>query len=126
MVKFVERRKFRRFEIPGGKVKIGKFAGHSFFKPFSTHCPLLNICIGGLNILSDGAFNTGEDLLLELHAPVEKVIRIRSKIIWTNPVPLSNDTLIGFEFLPFGDDKHLNPHEAMHVLRRLYARYIGD
>ena len=124
MAQFVERRKYRRFEIPGGKVNIARFRGYSFFKPFSAHYPLLNICMGGLNILSTREFSTGEDLLLELHAPDEKVIRLRSKVIWTNPIAISKDTLIGFEFFPFGEDKHLNPHEAMHVLRRLYARYI--
>lgn len=126
MPEFVERRKYRRFEIPGGKVKISRFAGYSFFKPFSASCPVLNACIGGINILCTREFSTGEDLLLELHAPDEKVIRVRAKVIWANPVPLSNDIVTGFELFPFGDDRQLNPPEAMNILRRLYARYIED
>ena len=124
MAQFVERRKYRRFEIPGGLAKIGKLSGYPSLKPFSTHYPLINGCIGGANILCPRVFNTGEDLMLELHAPGEKAIRLRSKVIWTNPVPLSEDILTGFEFFPFGEDKNLNQPEAMGVLRRLYARYI--
>lgn len=124
MARFVERRKYRRFEIPGGLAKIGKISGYPSFKTFSTPYPILNACIGGVNILCPGVFNTGEELMLELLAPGEKAIRLRSKVVWTNPVPLSNDILTGFEFFPFGDDKDLNPLEAMSVLRRLYARYI--
>ncbi len=126
MSQFVERRKYRRFEVPGGKTKIGKFAGYSFFKPFSAPFPILNACIGGVNILCNREFSTGEDLLLELFAPEEKPIKVRAKVIWANPVLISNDLLTGFEFFPFGDDKHLNSPGAMHILRKLYARYIRD
>ena len=126
MPQLVERRRYRRFEVPGGKAKIGKFAGYSFFKPFSTPYPILNACIGGVNILCNRGFFTGEDLLLELYAPEEKPIKLRAKVIWANPVPISNDLVTGFEFFPFGDDKHLNSPKAMHTLRKLYARYIKD
>jgi hypothetical protein len=84
----------------------------------------LNASIRGVNVLFPMAFNTGEEVLVELHAPGEKAIKLHSKVIWTSPVPLSNDILTGLEFLPFGEDKDLNPPEAMGVLRRLYARYI--
>ncbi len=124
MAKLVERRKYRRFEIPGGKAKIVKLAGFSFLKPFSRPYPILNASMGGVNILCTKEFCTGEELLLELHAPGEKAVRVRSKVIWINTVPISNDNIIGFEFFPFGDDKNLNSPEAMGILRRLYARYI--
>ena len=126
MPQLVERRRYRRFEVPGGKAKIGKFTGHSFFRAFSKPYPILNASIGGVCILCDREFSTGEDLLLELYAPEEKPIRVRAKVIWANPVPISNDLVTGFEFFPFGDDKHLNSPKAMHTLRKLYARYIKD
>ena len=124
MTRFVEKRKYRRFEIPGGLVKIGKVSGYPSLKAFSQPYPVLNTSIKGINVLFPMVFNTGEEIVVELHAPGEKAIRLRSKVIWTNPVPLSNDILTGFEFFPFGTDKGLNPPEAMSVLRRLYARYI--
>ena len=120
----VERRKYRRFEIPGGTAKIGKAQGFSLLKPFSKSFPLMNACMGGVNILCNRELNTGDNLLLKIHAPGEKSIKISAKVIWTNPVPLSNDVLTGFELAPFGGDRDLNPPEAMNVLRRLYAKYI--
>ena len=124
MTRLVERRKYRRFEIPGGAVKIGKIESYPSYKPFSRSYPILNACIGGVNILCTKALNTGEDLHLELHAPGEKAVRLRSKVIWTAPVPLSRDLLTGFTIYPFGEGKDFNPPEALVILRRLYARYI--
>jgi hypothetical protein len=125
MTHFVERRKYRRFEIPGGTVKLGKTPGYpSLFKPPSKTYPLMNACIGGINILCSMALNTGEDFLLELQAPGEKAVKLRSRVIWTNPVPLSKDILTGFELFTFGENRDQNPPETMGVLRRLYARYI--
>ncbi len=124
MAGFVERRKYRRFEIPEGTAKIGKIPGNPSYKPFSGSCPLLNVCIEGVNILCSMAISAGENLLFELHAPGEDVIKLRARVVWTNPVPLSKDILAGFKLFPFGEDKDQNPPEAMGVLRRLYARYI--
>lgn len=124
MKEYVERRKYRRFEVPGALVKIGKAQKYPLFRPFSNPFPLLNACVGGVNILCSKALNTGENQLLELQAPGEKAVRLRSKVVWTNPVPLSTDILIGFELYPFGEGKDLNPPEAMGILRRLYERYI--
>ncbi len=120
----VERRKYRRFEIPGGTAKIVKAQGFSLLKPFTSSFPLMNACMGGVNILCSKELNTGDNLLLELNAPGEKAIRVRAKVIWANPVPLSNDVLTGFELASFGDDRNLNPPEVMNVLRRLYAKYV--
>ena len=124
MAHVVERRKYRRFEIPGGLIRIGKITSHPSHKPFSNSYPILNACIGGVNILCTKAFNTGEDLNLELRAPGENAIRLRSKVVWTSPVPLSKDILTGIKIYPFGEGRDFNPPEALGVLRRLYARYI--
>ena len=124
MARVIERRKYRRFEIPGGTVKIGKITSHLSYKPFSKSYPILNVCISGVNILCTKALNTGEDIYLELNAPGENAIRLRSKVVWTSPVPLSKDILTGLKIYPFGEGKDFNPPEALSVLRRLYARYI--
>ena len=119
-----ERRKYRRFEIPGGTAKIAKTQGFSLLKPFSSSFPLMNVCMGGVNILCNRELNTGENFLLELKAPGEKTIKVHAKVIWTNPVPLSNEIITGFELAPYGDDKNLNSSESLNILRRLYAKYI--
>jgi len=110
-----ERRRYRRFEIPGGKVKIKK-----------TSFPVLNVGVDGINILCNKELSTGEVVQLELIIPKEKPLRLRSKVIWTNPVALSRDIIIGLEFLPFDENKDHNSSEAKNMLRRLYARYIDS
>jgi hypothetical protein len=109
-----ERRTYRRFEIPGAEAKIKKF---SFY-------PVLNCGIGGLNILFDREMNTGKVIEFELIVPGEESLKFNSKIIWTNPVPLSSDIMTGVQFLPFDENMDHNSPEALSLLRRLYARYI--
>ncbi|MFC1495213.1 PilZ domain-containing protein [Thermodesulfobacteriota bacterium] len=111
-----ERRKYRRFEIPDGKIKIKKT---SFY-------PVLNSGIGGINILFDMELKTGKVIQFELIAPEEEPMKFNAKVIWTNPVPLSSDIITGFEFSPFDENKDHNSPEAMSLLRRLYARYIDN
>lgn len=121
-----ERRKFRRFEIPGGKIRYKINTGALMLKKFSKEYPLLNVSMGGIQILCDREFRSNEEVDIQIHAPKEKSIKLHSKVIWQNPVALSNDIIVGFEFIPFGEGKDMNPPEAMNVLRRLYARYVGS
>jgi Tfp pilus assembly protein PilZ len=126
MAKLVERRKYRRFEIPGGKLKIMAGLGSSFIRPFLKQYPLLNMGMGGINFISTREFIKGEEHVIELNAPEEGQIQLLLRVVWTNPVPLSKDLVAGCEFFPFGDERHQNSPDAMNTLRRLYARYIKD
>ena len=119
-----ERRKFRRFEIPGGKIRYRKNSGASKLKKFSREYQLLNMSLGGLQILCDSEFRYGEEIVLQIQVPKEREIKLYSKVVWQKPVALSNDIVVGFEFNTFGQGKGLNPPEIMNVLRRLYARYM--
>jgi hypothetical protein len=123
MARFVERRKFRRFEIPGGKVKNLTGPGSFLLRPFLKAYPLLNMGMGGINFLSTREFIKSEELVIEIYAPEEERIQLHSRVIWTNPVPLSKDLVTGCEFFPFGEERHQNSPEEMNTLRRLYARY---
>jgi hypothetical protein len=124
MSKMVERRKYRRFEIPGSKVKIMGGLGDSLLRPFLKQYPCLNIGMGGINFLSSKEFIKGEEFVIELNTPEEEKIELRARVIWTNPVAMSKDLKAGCEFFPFGEERHLNSPDAMSILRRLYARYV--
>jgi hypothetical protein len=126
MVKLVERRKYRRFEIPGSKVKVMPGLGSSFVRPFLKQYPILNMGIGGINFLSTKEFVRGEELAIELNAPEEGEIELLLRVIWTSPVLLSKDHVIGCEFFPFGEERQMNSPDTMNTLRRLYSRYIKD
>ncbi len=118
-----EKRKYRRFEIPGAKAEIKRSRSFSLLRKISSY-PVLNICIGGTAILFDRELSTGKSIQLELIVPEEKPLKFHARVIWTYPVPLSSDVITGFEFLFFDEDDHNNSVEAMNLLRRLYARYI--
>jgi hypothetical protein len=122
----VERRKFRRFEIPGSRVKIMGCLGDSLLRPFLKQYPCLNIGMGGINFLSTKEFIKGEELNIELYASEEERIELRSRVIWTSPVAMSKDLKTGCDFILFGNERHLNSPDAMNTLRRLYARYSKD
>ena len=114
MANDVERRMYRRFEIPGAEAKIKK----------SSFYPVLNCGIGGINILFDREINTGKVIEFESMVPGEESLKFQARVIWTNPVPLSSDIMTGLEFLPFDENMDHNSPEALSLLRRLYARYI--
>jgi len=124
MSQFIERRRYRRFEIPEGEVRhkriIAPFLIHHFSKPY----PVLNACIGGLALVCEEKFHQGEKLIIQLTAPNENPLNLRSTLTWQDPIALSNDVIMGLEFMEFGDNKDLNPPETLGVLRRLYARYV--
>jgi hypothetical protein len=126
MAEIVERRKYRRFEIPGSRVKIMGGLGDSLLRPFLKQYPCLNIGMGGINLLSTKEFIKGQEFVIEIYVSEEERIELRSRVIWTNPVAMSKDLKTGCEFIPFGEERHLNSPDAMNTLRRLYARYIKD
>ena len=122
MVCHDERRKYRRFEIPGAKVKVKKPSAFFLMKKFSYH-PVLNLSIGGIKILFDRELGRGRVIQLYLIVPGEKSLEYHARIIWTKPVPISGDVITSLDFLPFDENKEHNSTEAMNLLRRLYARY---
>jgi hypothetical protein len=113
MPQFVERRRYRRFEIPGGVVRYKRITA-----------PVLNAGIGGLALLCKEEFHQGEKLIIQLAAPNEDPLNLLSTVMWQDSIALSSDVIVGLEFMEFGDNKDLNPPEALGVLRRLYARYV--
>jgi hypothetical protein len=121
-----ERRRYRRFEIPGGSVTYKRITALIIVQHFSRPYPVLNAGIGGLAFLSDEEFYQGERLLIQLIGPYEDPLYLHSTLKWQGPVALSSDVIAGLEFMEFGDNKDCNPPEALGVLRRLYAKYVKE
>ncbi len=124
MSQFVERRRYRRFEIPGGVVRYKRITAPVLIQHFSKPHPVLNVGIGGLAFLCEEEFHQGEKLIIQLAAPNEDPLNLRSILRWQDSIALSSDVIVGLEFMEFGDNKDLNPPETLRVLRRLYARYV--
>jgi hypothetical protein len=126
MAEFVEKRRFRRFEIPEGRIRHKRISVPALLQHFSKSYPILNMGVGGLALLCKDEFRSGEKLVIHITAPKEDPLILRSLVRWKDPIPLSTDIMAGLEFSEFGDDKDMNSPDALGVLRRLYARYIAE
>jgi hypothetical protein len=73
---YIERRKYRRFEIPGGKVKYRKTGLLSFRKNFSEACPVLNASKGGLGFVCEGRFGWSKKVMVQLPVPEETPLNL--------------------------------------------------
>ena len=124
MSQFAERRRYRRFEIPGGEARHKRIAGPAILKHFSKLHPLLNVSVGGLALICEENFSHGEEVIIQLEVPKESPLNLHSKVRWQEPIALSADIIVGFEFKEFGDNKNLNSPELLVAIRRLYAKYI--
>ncbi|MDB9823472.1 PilZ domain-containing protein [Deltaproteobacteria bacterium] len=126
MTEFVEKRKFRRFEMPGGEVRHKRIMSPVLLQHFSKPYPVLNMGVGGLAVVCKEGFRNGEALIIQLTAPNENPLNLRSTVRWQGPIALSTDIIAGLEFTEFGNNRDLNSPETLGVLRRLYARYIKE
>lgn len=125
MTEFVEKRKFRRFEITGGGAKHKRTASPALIRHFSKTHPVLNVSLGGIALLCRRDFRNGERVIIRLVVPNESPLNIGARVKWQRPVALSSDVIVGFEFMPFDNSEDLNSPEKLKILRRLYARYIN-
>jgi len=120
----IERRKCRRFEIPGGEVKYKKIGLFSFQKDFSEACPVVNVSMGGLSFVCDGRFGRGKKVVVQLLVPKEKPLHLYGRVRWQGQwAGNSTFRVTDVEFMPFGTRRGCNPLEALNVLRRLDAHY---
>jgi hypothetical protein len=123
MAQYVEKRRCRRFEIPGGEVKYKKIGLLILNKDFSKAYSLLNVSKGGLAFVCEKKFRRGKKLMLQLLAPNEIPLNLRSRVRWQGQWAGSTFRVTGAEFMPFGTRRSWNSLEALDVLGRLDAQY---
>lgn len=126
MKEFDEKRKFQRFEIPGGEGKHKRTGLPTLLKDFSKSCPVMNVSVGGIALLCEEEFGQEEEVMIKLDAPNEAPLDLRAVVKWQGPIFLGTGKVVGFEFKTFSNGKSWNPPETFFVLRRLYARYVKD
>jgi len=118
----VKKRRTRRFEIPGGKVRYKKTGLLILVKGFSKTYPVVNVSKGGLALVCDERLDRGEKVIVQLLAPNEKPLNLRSRVRWHRQAE-SGNMLLGVEFMPFTGRRGHNSLEALDVLRRLDTQY---
>ena len=124
MAQHVEKRRCRRFEIPGGEAKYKKIGLLILTKGFSKVYPVLNVSKGGLAFVCEGKLRRDTKLMVQLLAPKEIPLNLRSRVRWQGQWAGSSAFRVtGAEFMPFGTRRGWNSLEAHDVLGRLDAHY---
>lgn len=120
----VEKRRSRRFQIPGGEVRYKKIGLLTLMKDFSKAYPVLNVSKGGLAFACEEKLRRGKKFMVQLLAPNEIPLNLRSRVRWQGQWAGSSAFRVtGVEFMPFGTCRGWNSLEALDVLRRLDTHY---
>ena len=122
----IEKRRCRRFVIPGAAVKYKKTGLLSFGKGFSGPYSVENVSKGGLSFVCDKKLSRGKTLELQLLTPNEEPLLLKSVVRVRRPVKDTNNKIIGIEFMPFGSRRGWNSQETLDGLRMLDKKYGGD
>lgn len=122
----INKRRCRRFEIPGAEGRYKKTGLLVFVKGFSEPCPVINVSKGGLSFTCDKKLSIGEKVVVQLLAPNEPPLRLNSIVRRQEQIMGSEKKFTGVEFMPFGGRHGRNARESLDVLRKLDEKYGVD
>jgi len=123
MAKFIEKRRCHRFEIPEAQVKYKKVWLGFSLRDFSDYRSLENISKGGLAFWCEEKLRLGTKILVQIHTPGEDVLELVGRVRWQGFPAGKLYTVVGVEFMPFGEGKKWNSFEALEALKRLEEQY---
>ncbi|MCF8050298.1 MAG: PilZ domain-containing protein [Desulfobacterales bacterium] len=122
-----EKRKCRRFEIPGATVRIRKAGLLGMLLGFSEPLKLVNLSKGGAGFESDILWKINQKILLQFHLPEEPLLYLWGNIRWqATTLGPNKPAMTGVQFLPFGASRQTNPRKALDVLSRLEETYAEE
>jgi len=119
-----KRRRARRFQIPGGKVRLKRAGLFSLFQGFSGPFPVGNASKGGLALRTNERFRKGQKLTIQLLIPNEAPLNLKGEAWWQEEQMEGIYATTGIKFMPFGSKAGWNSSEVLEMLRKLEARYI--
>jgi hypothetical protein len=123
MAQVDERRKCRRFSIPGARVKYKKAGLLKQFKGFSKERTIFNVGEDGLAFLCAEKFDEGDNITLELVTPNDPPLVLLARIKWQGDQLTLTGATTGAEFNPFGTDKGCNSPATLEAIRKLEEKY---
>ncbi|NOX97506.1 MAG: hypothetical protein GXO98_05535, partial [Nitrospirae bacterium] len=123
MAKIVNRRKCRRFEIPGGKVRYRGIRLLTLLKGFSKSHPMVSISKGGVAFVCQEKFSKGQEIITQLLVPNKTPLNLRARVQWQDPSSGNGERVVGVEFQSFGPGKDHNSYQALEILRKLDVQY---
>jgi len=124
MLNYAEKRRSRRFIIPGALGKYNKKQVRGAVKDFSMEFPLLNISDGGAAFESIEKLELKDELLFQLLVPENPPLNLFSQVRRQNSPDYYNDiNITAIEFAPFGNGQGVNTLEKLETLKRLNTRF---
>lgn len=126
MTNTAEKRRCHRFDIPGGEGRYKKNGLLSLTRGFSKTSPVCNISKGGLSILCEEKFQRGEKVMVQLLVPDENPLNLISRVRRLEQWSGSGFNALSVEFMPFGNQRGMNPMEALDSLRRLESQFGNE
>ncbi len=121
----IERRRCRRFEIPGAEVTFKKRGLLVFVQAFSEPYSVVNVSKGGIAFNCDKKLSKGRKLVVQLLIPDETPLNLNSIVRRQEQIMGSKKKFTGVEFMPFGSRHGWNTQESLDVLRKLDEKYGG-
>ena len=124
MAHIIEKRRCRRFRVPGMEIRFKEKGILSFLKEFSESYTAIDISKGGLSFSCVKAFAIGKKLAVKLQIPgetsfvLDAIVRRQQRMIG------SNEKITGVEFMPFGIKYRQNSIKSLDILRRLDREYM--
>ncbi len=122
----IERRRCRRFVIPGAEVKFKKRGWFFWTHEFSEPCSVINVGKGGAAFSCKTRLSKGKKLMVQLLIPGEAPLSFNAIVRRQERTVGSKMMVTGIEFMPFGDGYGWNSLELLDALRKLERRYGGD
>ena len=88
-----------------------RFKVETYFRPshpFGQKKQILDIGLGGMRVYSNKPLRLGKEKDIKISLPNEKVIEVRVRIAWVNPLPPGSEALydIGYEFIQLSPETH--------------------
>ena len=119
-----ERRRFKRFKIPGAYVRYTKIWLLGTLRLLSEPHSLLNLSKGGMKFISEEKLSIDEKIMAQLIVPRENLLSLRAQVRWRGERNSNGVSTLGVQFEPFGNRRGLNSYESLNVLERLDEHYI--
>ena len=117
------KRKCRRFDIPGAEGRYKKKDLLVAFKGFSDLHYVVDISKGGMSFYSDKKFSKGKKLIVQIVVSDEILLTLNAVVRRQEKIIGSSEVMVGVQFLAFNDEEGYNTEESLNILRELDRKY---
>ncbi len=120
----MERRELPRIAINNVTVRFKKLSPATFWSRLSPPSNLKDLSKSGLSFTTDFPVKKGEKIYLKLLFTDGQTLPLKGIVKWLKEIQDEGKTLVGVQFLPFGQSSDYNELNSLDYLRKLlpYSR----